>query len=459
MYPDDCISQPQAPPLKVIKCARSVRWQLVWLLVMLLVAGVVTGVSVASVTATDPDWDGTDPMDISNSPTDKAQRPVIAAGLSGRMVVAWSEGAKPDIYATSSYDYGRSWSGKGAIAATAEASWLPDVVIVGESDRAFVVWVDDEPPSAIYEAEIGSGGVRRISPPPSQALSGYMRPRLAAGAARLHVVFSAGAGPDIFYAMRPLAASAWPTATIIHTHTAAYGSQYPTLAVVPGGETLHVVWEEATSVKIQTIMYMSGTVNGMDVNWTSAITLSTGITLSVRPAIAADSEGNLHVVWGEKIEGAATDQDRYYVCYRRYDAAVGQWTPIERIDPDYVTINTDIPKFTTPSLALLEGEDTVCVAWHGFREGASEDAEEILLTCSRDGGQSWPSPQNVSRSPGVVPDETDISVLPSITFDASGLLHGVWEEHNDSTLVTPHAQVYYSHAQHIVYLPLVMRSG
>lgn len=458
MFLDGFRSQLHVSVPRVSQWARPTRRWLVWL-VPLFATMLAVGVAVA---AADPYWSGTTPMDISHSSLYRSWQPAIAAGSSGLIVVAWSDqqpGGGPqdrDIYYTKfPYDNGYSWSLPVAIAETADMSRLPDVLIVG--DRVFVTWCDQVESTAPYtatirEAEIGSGVVRRVPAPFSSVPT---RSSVAAGAGMLHVVFAGGTEtkvPDVYHAMRPLTATVWPTATVAYTHTALYGSWDPMLAVGPDGKTLHVVWEERASSTQRTIMYMHGVVNDNDVNWTPPALLSPGITLSVWPVIAADSGGNLHVVWGEQV---GTGQERrHYMWYRRY-AAGGSWSAATRIDPEPVRVNERNPTDSTPSLTLMDrgNQVTVCIAWHGFREG--QLAEEVLLSCSRDGGQSWPPPQNMSRSGGA----EELSIRPSITFDVWGQLHGVWQEHRESMgndLVDDY-QVYYSHALSKVFLPFVGR--
>lgn len=440
----------------VSKRTRQVRWWLAWPIALgaaVLMAGAV-------IAATDPDWGGTKPRDISHSPRNQVAQPVIEAGSSGRMVVVWSdqwsEGGSRDIYVTSSGDNGHTWSLATVVTQTADESNLPGAVIVG--DQVFVTWCDQAgtyPNTAIiYEAEVVSHAVRRIPGPPSSTST---RPSLAASASRLHVVFSGGTfnQPDIRHAMRPLTATVWPTATVVYTHTGT-GSWYPMLAIGPEENTLHMVWEERALQLRRAIMYMRGVVNGNSVDWTSPITLSTGITLSVWPAIAAGAGGNLHVVWGEQVGAGQVYDRKHYMRYTRYDEASGTWSAAVRIDPEPVNVNQLYPTDSAPSLTLLEkdGQVTVCVAWHGFREGEQvEPAEEVLLSCSRDGGHSWTRPQNMSRSAG----EYAISIRSSIVFDALGQLHGVWQERTGEYAMFDY-QVYHTYALSQVFLPLVMRN-
>jgi hypothetical protein len=447
MYRDDLGLRRQILPPRVSKRARSARRQMAWL-VALLAVGMAAGAAVA---AGDRDWGGTEPECISSG-LRRTWQSSIAAGPSGRIVVAWSgqesEGTPWNVYVRRSDNNGAMWSVQEVISTTAQESALPDVHIVG--GQAFVAWVDQHTVGgqnvAIYEAEVGAGAARRI---PSPIPLDSTRPRLAAGAGRLHVVFNAGA--NILCATRWLTATAWPTATQIYTSSAMLGPWFPALAIGPDGETLHVVWQEDDFVE-WTIMYMRGKMDGTRVDWKPARLIFSGAKEVFYPAIAADSTGNLHVIWGE---GGLTQQDQY-VRYTRYDATSGEWIlPAIRIDDEPVWVNQDNPTYTAPGLALRETSDRVevCVAWHGFREG--EFSEDVRLSCSSDQGQSWSAPQNVSRST----DTEGISVAPSIAFDAFGRLHSVWHEHTAGMgpSIVYDCQVYYSYALSNVFLPFVAR--
>mgnify|MGYP001093604890 CR=1 FL=1 len=445
---------------KTSRCVRPNRWQLAWI-VLLLVISTAVGVYAAN---GDPDWVGTDPENISYSNTHRAWQPAIATGSSGQVVVAWSDqdsaSAPRDIYACLSNDNGRTWSAPEVISNTAYQSALPGACVIGS--QAFVTWIEQSTVGgekiAIYEAEVGAEDTRRI---PSSAPLSDTRPRLAVGSGRLHVVFNAGA--NALHVTRPLTATSWPTATRVYTSTAVFGLWFPMLDISPDGKTLHMVWQEVDAewtgelIKEWTIMYGRGEVNGGEVSWASAHSLSTGSTELVYPAIAADSGGNLHVVWTEMVgEGDLKDKIQY-MRYMRYDIASGEWiSPAIRIDDIPVRVNQDNPTYSTPSLALFERHDRVevCVAWHGFREG--ELAEDVLLSCSPDGGESWPAPQNVSHSG----DSDEISISPSIAFDASGRLHSVWQEHKAAmgSSVIDNYQIFYSGALNRMFLPIVARN-
>jgi hypothetical protein len=114
-----------------------------------------------------------------------------------------------------------------------------------------------------------------------------------------------------------------------------------------------------------------------------------------------------------------------YVHHRRYDAATDEWGPSVRIDLEPVHVNPEVPFKVGPELASVEAGDqhTLCVAWCGYRAGEAA-AEDVLVSCSLDGGASWALPSNVSRSP----QAGETSIRQSIALDEAGGLHATWQE-------------------------------
>lgn len=421
-----------------------------------------------------PDWPGTLPRDISQSQNGSALRPAIAAGADGWVFAVWSDGStaiERDIHAAYSTDGGYRWSQPPRlITSTVPASILPDVVAAG--DRVIVAWTDEQysptPSRRIYEAEAEPEGaewtwtVRQLPMDPWQA---HTRPQLAVGAGRLHMVFTAGGEneADVYHAMRWLTDTAWLTPTIAYTHVAGLGSWYPSLALSADGSVLHMVWEERDSSDVSAVLYMSGTVSNTTVTWhTPAVTLSTGITLSVWPAVAVGKDGFVHAVWGEKVSGASSacgsTVKEQYVRYRRFDPATGQWSPAVRVNEEPACVNVVNPTDLSPRIVVVEpvgAEPQVCVVWHGFWPGGQ--AEEVWLSCScyRCAQMQWSRPQNVSRSGGT----EQMSIIPAVAVDTGGELHIVWQERTGQSAILNY-QAYYSRSlpfRH--FLPVVMREA
>ncbi len=427
-------------------------------LLALLAAGLVIGASHAAA-GSDPDWLASDPENVSQSTLNLAWQPNIATTASGEMVVAWSDqraGVKPGdepryLYTITSEDDGRTWTTTPmTVAVTGEGySLAPNLLVV--QDRLFIVWGDGQPPSALYEAERIAPDTweKREIPSPVPLINAQSD--VIYGAGQLHVVFGAGNNnvSDILYAARPLTATTWPTASVAFTHTQLLGSANPRLVISPDETALHMVWEERASSSSRAIMYMSGSLGEGGVSWNTPTQLSGGVN-AFWPDIVGDSQGNLYVVWGEKgTEGS-------YVRYAYRDAAAGSWTiQGQAIDDTPVKVNELLPTDIIPRLALREedGGARVCVVWYGFRdEGLTSPAEEVLLSCSSNGGQIWSVPVNVSRTSG----EEDISIAPVITFDAQEQLHCVWQEHIGDR-ITRNYEIYHTYAYFKLFMPLVIK--
>jgi hypothetical protein len=444
------------------------KWKTVWRSALgLALLTLVGGLGTVILAADTVDWPGTSPENLSHSPLNRTRFPSIATSESGKMVVVWSdvssiEGER-EIWAVISSDDGRTWPdppNQVAFSFDKDLQW-PGSAIVG--DRCFVSWSEETVVGNVYEfrayeTEIGSGTKRSVP-----GSLGYWDawPRLYQDDEKLYMVVHGGGSvndrpPNILYATRYLTASQWTTATVVYTHTGALGgSFYPSLAIEPGGDTLHLVWEERLNSDERSIFYMEGDATGPTVSWSPAVTLSTGITLSVWPSVETDSGGNVYVAWGEQVE-ETVKYTEHYIRFRRWDG--DGWTTSKRIDPNPVRVNEQVPTAVTLSTALVEEDGYVrfCVAWHGFREGDTQADEEILLSCSSDQGATWTPVRNMSRTPG---DESN-SIFPSITFDRAGDLHGVWQERVVGGDIGSDYQIYHTRRlDKSIYLPLVLKGS
>ena len=441
---------------------RWVNWRSAWqrggIVIPLAVGSFLLLVALAAARTDWPEWPASPPENFSQSGIDRARRPAVAAGPSGRMVVVWRDqlglGSPGWLYVRLTQDRGLTWSAPEVVTSTTEEIFPPDALIAG--GRHFVTWAQRRANNriAVYEAEKAAGWSTHQIPGPASDAPAH--PHLAVAGAWIYVVFSAnrspGAPTDLLYSYRPLTGTTWPTATVFFTHTAFLGgSQFPKIASDPDGTTLHVVWEEKRSAFERSILYASGTVAASGaVTWGPPITLSEGITLSKNPDIVVDSTGDVHVVWGE-----STDQGQY-VRYARYDADAGRWLlPAVRLPDIPMQLNEIDPADLAPHISVFERNQTrACVVWHGFRRGDASEAEEVWISCSTDEGATWSIPNNVSRSPGVV------SIMPWAAFDDVGHLYVVWEERTQTVGSDTFYEVFACQGfNRTVFLPLVMQGG
>jgi len=426
-------------------------WLCVLVASFVLLLFVLQGQFCSAAIVSDPDWLGTAPRMLSTYL--QAGWPDVAAGDTGQVIVVWRDkaAAQPfyDIHTVHSQNFGVTWSVSSVLSPTLAQSTLPDALIVGE--RVFVAWTDQStgpmgPSYTIYAGESTTGDSWLTESIPGSTSPASSRAHLVANQDRLYVLFNAGdeIKPDVLWASRSLSETNWTTAMVAYTHTATSGAFYPVSATSLDGQVLHVVWEERRAMDDRQVYYMRGTVSGDTVVWEPALNLSPGSSVAVWPAIAVSSNGDVHVVWGEEIGTNVLGVD-----YTRYNAASSTWQSPATAIATGVHVNDETPMYPEPRVEVHEEDDRilVCVSWHGFAEG--ENAEEVHIRCSEDGGQAWwPTARNVSRTPG--PEQ--MSIWPSMAFDAGGKLHFVWRE---SLSVNTHRIYYAQSLDQTLYLPSV----
>jgi hypothetical protein len=279
-------------------------------------------------------------------------------------------------------------------------------------------------------------------------------PRLALGpGGELHLALQGGIEPkpDILYSRREPGMTEWPTATVLFDSQHS-GSYFPTLAISTDGQTIHLAWQENFAGDDSEIYYLRGRRSGEEIIWEAPISLSQGISRSVRPAIILqarpDASETVYLAWGEQESG----YERQYVRFSRSEDGGDDWTAPRRVTPQVFETNNVAPTDVAPALAIMPS-GLLCVAWHGFRPDATPPAEEIFVSCSPDKGDHWDVPVNISRTP-----ET-ISIRPVLAVGSDGILRLAWQDQeSQSDNPVSEYQILYAHSlPHVVMLPLVRR--
>lgn len=402
------------------------------------------------------------PLNVSRCPTNQATYATLGVADGGQTIhLAWTDGraSSKDIHYAASTDGGRHWEDPQPVVTTTADSWRPSMVVSGTTP--IFAWAEATSPLDRETDQMALGASLPTIVPNDYSVLAYA-PRLAWGSGgELHLALQGGleTQPDILYSRRAAGATAWPTATVLFTHTAS-GSYNPAIAVSADGQTVHLVWQENFSGNQSEIYYLRGQRSGEEILWGTPLSLSEGITRSVRPAIAlwaepavgglaeslAEPAETVYVAWGEQESGF----EKQYVRYSRSDDGGAHWSTPGRVDLEPVSANNVSPTDIAPALAVSPS-GALCVAWHGFRPDAVVEAEEIYLTCSNNRGVSWGTSVNVSRSP-----ET-ISIRPVLAIGGDGVLNMAWQELAGSDPTSDY-QIYYAHSlPYTVMLPLVRR--
>ncbi|MGQ9710624.1 MAG: hypothetical protein ACUVXE_09175 [Anaerolineae bacterium] len=404
-------------------------------------------------------WPSQETVNVSQS--GEVSQVALAVGTEKRAVAWWvnaDSDRKGDLILAQS-------SGNGWITTTVTntlQSRGPSLAYSGTT--LFLAWVHGETymtPTAfggrIWEWD-DQGGMRLVSETIFYGDEHWIRPRLRVGEDGLHLAFAAaltstGGFPQIhlFYAYRPFESNLWSMTVAITSAQVGEGKVfYPDLAI--GNGQIHLVWEQRSQISSisSTVYYVSGTMGTEGPLWAAPVRLSSGGASSQLPGIAVDEQGRVHVAWTLYYEDQ--QQVLQQVLYRRLEPT--GWTSAQPLSGDEpLSVNRLRPTVVWPAIAA-QG-DIVCVAWHGFYPGATQEKEEIYLRCSKDGGATWGPVMNVSQSPD------KLSLFPAIAIGADGVIHLAWEEfQGGSDYLLNYDAMYAQGPSEVwqVFLPLVLRS-
>jgi len=170
----------------------------------------------------------------------------------------------------------------------------------------------------------------------------------------------------------------------------------PALAV-DSNDDLHLVWQDATSGNDE-IYYRKSTDGGL--NWSAARRLTWTSGDSYTPVLAIDSANAIHVVWEDKTPGNGE------IYYKRSTDGGETWGSIKRL-----TWNSS--RSEDPVIAATAG-NVVHVAWYDNMLGLGE----IYCKKSPDGGETWSSIKRLTW--------TNYSAFPSMAADSETAIHLAW---------------------------------
>jgi hypothetical protein len=186
-------------------------------------------------------------------------------------------------------------------------------------------------------------------------------------------------------------------------------SKAPSIAV-DSSNYLHVVWYDDTPGTDQ-IYYKKSTNGGGP--WMASRRLTVTGGSSRFPAIAADSSGNIHVVWEDDTPGSPE------IYYRKSTNGGTSWTASRRL-------TWNLSGSGRPAIAA-DSSGNIHVVWEDDTPGNAE----IYYRKSTDGGASWTASRRLTWTAGQ-------SEGPDIVVDSSGKLHVVWHD-----LTHFYAEIYY----------------
>jgi hypothetical protein len=347
------------------------------------------------------------------------------------------------------------------------AAWSPAVAY--SDTTPYLAWVTGSSPTiipyntqmSIYEQALGGSDTPRPVVTGLYGVKAEFLPDLEVGSEGFHMVFAASSvqgfqQDDLYYAFRPFGSDTWTSEVVITSTQVITYSQgkiwRPRVAV--DGNTIRVVWRQEEipggPLRPQTIWTVSGVQSGGTVAWGTPQQLSPEYQdLAVRPDIAVDGAGRVHVVWSEMSDTESRPEIQY-VNYIRRDGSA--WEEAYRLDPTTVKLNTTTPTWLSARVAARG--DGVAVVWHGFREYSELEKEEVFIRWSANGGQTWGPFYNASNTPD------EVSILPSAVWGHDEQIHFLGVEITGD-LGDPDAyDVFYGRGPStatLIFMPIVLR--
>ncbi len=358
--------------------------------------------------------------------SDTGFTPKIATDHTGNVHLVWYDhadyegaGTEPDIFYRVWNATTGAWMPVEVVSFEHNGTSYIPVIAVDADGHVHVAWADNTNYSSagtdddiFYERWNATTGTWTPTAVVSNVSSGNsVDPQIATDAhGNVHAVWKdmtdyndSGSDWDLFYGCWNTTTDTWTMPQVV-TAESTSGSQQPALAADSNG-TVHVVWKESFG-GYNNIFYKYR--NATDATWSAAELITTeSSTFDTRLAeIAVDKGGHLHMVYWQvgTYGGSGSDDD---IFYKRRNATTGNWTITEVVSTESVSHSSE-PALTT------DHEGNVHVAWSDFIT--------IVYKYWNATTGNWTSTEVVST------ESTGISSKPTIAVDGTGIVHIAWED-------------------------------
>ncbi|MBI2530042.1 MAG: hypothetical protein HYW05_02780 [Candidatus Diapherotrites archaeon] len=234
----------------------------------------------------------------------------------------------------------------------------------------------------------------------------------SADGATLYLVYEDGNGtkPDVYFTQSADNGSSWSATINLSDNSGA--SRFPAIAAASDG-TIHVVWDDDTAFGIpkQEIFYKqcSGSCTSID-NWSADLNISrTGNYSSILPSVSMDSDNNANVVWQEYESGVQNE-----IYYKRCASNCGNYANWGAA----ANLSNNATYSNNPAIAI-SADGNRHVAWHDN----NGQWDIWYKTCKYDctNASKWSGAVDVSNN-------SSGSQYPSIAADSGNNVHIAWQD-------------------------------
>lgn len=224
--------------------------------------------------------------------------------------------------------------------------------------------------------------------------------------------------------------AAWDWTTLEVVSKESTGNSYCPRSISDKEGNLHIVWEDYTNLNgdgsDKDIFYKK--FNATTGTWSSTTVVSTESTeASEYPALAADSYGNIHIVWQDNTDyaGAGNGPD---IFYKEYSVSSNTWgnTIVLTKDP-YVDL---IGKY--PDIAC-DSNDDIYVVWQSY----SNEICYRKYSTPYLGFRAWGGITVLTEDPSIP------AYSPKIAAGPAGDIHIVYESYIEYTGIESNTSIFY----------------
>jgi hypothetical protein len=191
------------------------------------------------------------------------------------------------------------------------------------------------------------------------------------------------------------------------------GSCVSPAIAIDSNNQIHIVWMDLSSGNFE-IYYKRSADGGVSWSATKRLTWSSGLgAASLYPTIAIDSSNTIHVLWGHQ----TTDYPQIF--YRRSTDGGMTWSAAKRL-------TWSSGGCSYPAVAI-DSSSTIHIVWNDYTPGN----QEVYYKKSTNGGATWGAAQRLTWTSGDSP-------CPAIATDSSNGIHLVWFDYTPGS-----CEIYY----------------
>jgi BNR repeat-like domain len=284
-----------------------------------------------------------------------SENPAIVVESSNYLHVVWQDDTpgNGEIYYITSADGGATWTKSRRLTWTSGTSWVP-AIAVDSIGNLHMIWSDATPGKfeLYYKRSIDGGTTWSNGQRMTWTSGSSYDPALAIDPSNnMHVVWQddTPGNREIYYAESTDGGATWTESKRL-TLTSGL-SWFPVIAVTSSGK-LHVAWSDDTPGHYE--IYHKKSEDG-GANWSASRRLTWTADPSYDPFIAADSMGNIHVVWEKGTVG------NYDIFYKKSTDGGATWTTTQNLVSNWADSHE-------PAIAV-DTSDNLHMVWVDCRSG------------------------------------------------------------------------------------------